>query len=151
MHGLNVEIQETIAAGQVNTFTEPLEKAQRIENVKAHVRAFQVQKRSAPSSNAEESRENGLPPKVTRDARKVNLPTYPPWILGKLEGLSTRGVQVGKGRKERIPREGQIVAPCLACGYCGKTNHTENDCWVKRQKCLIYESVGHQINNYPRK
>ena len=40
--GLNLEIQETLAADQVNTFTETLEKVKRIENEKAQIKAFQV-------------------------------------------------------------------------------------------------------------
>ncbi|XP_071924777.1 uncharacterized protein [Coffea arabica] len=37
VRGLNVEIQETLAAAQINTFTEVLEKTQRIEIAKAQV------------------------------------------------------------------------------------------------------------------
>ena len=47
--GLNVEIQETLAAAQINTFTEVLEKVQRIEIVRAQVKAFHARKRCAPS------------------------------------------------------------------------------------------------------
>ncbi|XP_071933893.1 uncharacterized protein [Coffea arabica] len=58
---------------------------------------------------------------------------------------------IGKGQQERIPRESQKVDPCLTCGYCGKTNHTEDECWVKGRKCLIYGSTDHQINNCLKK
>ena len=37
---LNVEIQEALVAVQINTFTEILEKTQRIEIVRAQVRVF---------------------------------------------------------------------------------------------------------------
>ena len=40
--GLNLEIQEALAAVQLNTFTEALEKAQRIENAKTQVKALQA-------------------------------------------------------------------------------------------------------------
>ena len=40
VQGLNVEIQETLVAAQINTFTEVLEKAQRIEIVRVQVKAF---------------------------------------------------------------------------------------------------------------
>ena len=66
VQGLNVEIQEGLVVAQVNTFTEALEKAQRIENVKAQVKTFQSQKRSAPSSTHEELRENVMPSKVKK-------------------------------------------------------------------------------------
>ena len=145
--GLNLEIQEALAAVQVNTFTEALDKVQRIENAKAQVKAFHARKRSASSSTHEELRENATPPTVKR----VNHSPYPPWTLGKLEEGSTRESQVEKGQQEEIPREGQKVAPRLACGYCGKTNHTENDCLRKEQKFLVCGSTDHQISNCPKK
>ena len=40
VQGLNVEIQEALAAGQINAFTKVLEKAQRIEIARAQVRLF---------------------------------------------------------------------------------------------------------------
>ncbi|XP_027150344.1 uncharacterized protein LOC113750581 [Coffea eugenioides] len=40
VQGFNVEIQEVLAAAQINTFTEVLEKTQRVEIAKAQVRAF---------------------------------------------------------------------------------------------------------------
>ena len=42
MQGLNMEIQKVLVAAQVNTFTEALEKAQRIEKAKAQVTVFQA-------------------------------------------------------------------------------------------------------------
>ena len=50
---LNLEIQEPLAAAQINTFNETLEKLQRIENVRAQVKVFQSRKRSAPNSTPE--------------------------------------------------------------------------------------------------
>ena len=40
IQGLNLKIQEALADVQFNTFTEVLEKAQRIENAKEKVKAF---------------------------------------------------------------------------------------------------------------
>ena len=56
----------------------------------------------------------------------MDFPHYPSWTLGQLEEGSSRGIQIRKGQQEGIPRESQKVAPRLACGYCGKTNHTED-------------------------
>ena len=56
-----------------------------------------------------------------------------------------------KRQQEKFSREGQKVAPLLACGYCGKTNHSENDCWRKGRKCLVCRSTDHQISNCPKK
>ena len=99
IQGLNLEIQEALAAVQVNTFTKSLQKAQRIENAKAQVKVFQPRKRSASSSTHEKSRENAMPSKVKR----ANHSPYPPWTLGTLEEGSTRGSQVKKGQQEGIP------------------------------------------------
>ena len=49
VQGLNVEIQETLAAAQINTFTKVFEKVQRIEIARAQVKAFHARKRGAPS------------------------------------------------------------------------------------------------------
>ena len=56
MQGLNLEIQEALGVVQVNTFTETLEKVQRIEDAKAQVKAFQTRKRGTSSSTPEESK-----------------------------------------------------------------------------------------------
>ena len=111
------------------------------------MKAFHARKRSTPTSTPEESKENVTLSKV----RRMDFPHYPPWTLGQLEEGSSRGIQIGKGQQEGIPRESQKVADRLACGYCGKTNHTEDECWVKGRKCLIYGSSNHQISNYPKK
>ena len=83
---LNVKIQKALAAAQITTFTEVLEKAQRVEIARGQVKAFQAQKRSAPSSEPEELKDTVPPSK----ARRVNLPPYPPWMQGQYEGSSTR-------------------------------------------------------------
>ena len=80
--------------------------------------------------------------------QKVNHSPYPPLTLGVLDERSTKGNQI---RQEEISRESQKMASYLACGYCGKTNHTEDDCWRKGRKCLICGSSDHQISNYPKK
>mgnify|MGYP004715938393 CR=1 FL=1 len=64
IQGLNMKIQEALIAAQVNTITETLEVAQRIENAKTHVKTFHARKRSAPSSTHGELRENAMPSKV---------------------------------------------------------------------------------------
>ena len=46
VQGLNVEIQEGLAAAQISTFTEALEKAQRIESARLQVRDFHNRKRN---------------------------------------------------------------------------------------------------------
>ena len=45
VQGLNVKLQEALAAVQINTFIEVLKKAQRIEIARAQVKAFHVIKK----------------------------------------------------------------------------------------------------------
>ena len=49
-----MEIQEALAATQINTFTEILEKAQMIEIARAQIRAFHAKKRGAPAGGQEQ-------------------------------------------------------------------------------------------------
>ena len=44
VQGLNMEIQEALAAAQITTFTEVLEKAQRVEIARGQVKVFQARK-----------------------------------------------------------------------------------------------------------
>mgnify|MGYP004716565595 CR=1 FL=1 len=41
------------------------------------------------------------------------------------------------------------MAPQVVYGYCGKSNHTENECWRKSKKCFYCDSVEHQLSSYP--
>ena len=41
------------------------------------------------------------------------------------------------------------MASQVVCGYCGKPNHTENECWRKSGKCLYYGSAEHQLASCP--
>ena len=51
MQGLNVEIQETLAAAQITTFREALEKAQRVEFARSQVKANNIFLNSTPQSH----------------------------------------------------------------------------------------------------
>ena len=50
IQSLNVEIQKNLAATQINTFKDALEKAQRVEKARFQVRTFQAKRRGASSS-----------------------------------------------------------------------------------------------------
>nr|XP_027100439.1 uncharacterized protein LOC113719428 [Coffea arabica] len=64
-------------------------------------------------------------------------------------GSAQRGGQSGRGQGRGFPQGGQISTPRVTCGYCGKPNHTKNECWRKARKCLRYGGVDHQIVNCP--
>nr|XP_027124217.1 uncharacterized protein LOC113740903 [Coffea arabica] len=50
IQGLNVKIQKDLAAAQIDTFKDALDKAQRVEQARLQVRTFQAKKRGASSS-----------------------------------------------------------------------------------------------------
>ncbi|XP_071905709.1 uncharacterized protein [Coffea arabica] len=64
-------------------------------------------------------------------------------------GSAQRGGQSGRGQGRGIPLGGQTSTPRVTCGYCGKPNHTEDECWRKARKCLRCGGVDHQIVNCP--
>ena len=100
---MNLEIQEALAAAPISTFGEALERAQRIENAKSQMKTFQARKRGIPSNSA-------------------------PLSQKKFERISAGGAQLGKEQYRGSSREGQATTPRSTCNYCGKGNHTENDC-----------------------
>ncbi|XP_071933751.1 uncharacterized protein [Coffea arabica] len=58
---------------------------------------------------------------------------------GVPRGAFARGGRNGQGQVRETPSGGQAVTPQVSCGYCGKSNHVENDCWKKSGKCLDCE------------
>ena len=61
IHGLNMEIQEGLAAAQISTFTEALEKTQRVESARLQVKDFHAKKRGTPSHPLGQA-DKGAPP-----------------------------------------------------------------------------------------
>ncbi|XP_027120581.1 uncharacterized protein [Coffea arabica] len=52
VQGINVEIQEALAAAQLETYSQAIEKAQRIESIKSQVKAFHDKKRRQPDPSS---------------------------------------------------------------------------------------------------
>ncbi|XP_071923195.1 uncharacterized protein [Coffea arabica] len=140
VQGLNIEIQEALAAAQINTFTEVLEKAQRIEIARVQVKAFHARKKDASSGDqGQEQGDQGMPPpKVGRGVGGVR-------ISGTFKGVTPRGAPSGRGQLRGGSQGDQTSILHLFYGYCGKTNHTEDNCWQKARKCLWCDSAEHQI------
>nr|XP_027124222.1 uncharacterized protein LOC113740908 [Coffea arabica] len=128
VQGFNVEIQERLAAAQIPTLTDALEKAQRAESARLKVKDFHAKKRGTPShppGQADKGVETSSTPKRTQ----------------------SRGVHNGREQPRETPSSGQAVTPQVNCGYCRKPNHTENECWKKSGKYLYCVSTEHQIAN----
>ncbi|XP_071917092.1 uncharacterized protein [Coffea arabica] len=64
-----------------------------------------------------------------------------------MPGMSRDG-QVGRGQRGGFQR-GKASASRGPCGYCGKPNHTENNCWKKEGKCLRCGGADHQLATCP--
>ncbi|XP_071921807.1 uncharacterized protein [Coffea arabica] len=135
---LNVEIQKDLAVAQINTFSEVVEKALRVENARLQVRNFQVKKRGFFASSSTQG-DKSTPPKFGRGAGGGRL-------SGMARGTPPRGGQNGRGQ-QRSASQGSSAS--VSRGPCGKPNDTEDNCWRKERKCLRCGSAEHQIANCP--
>ncbi|XP_071914143.1 uncharacterized protein [Coffea arabica] len=149
IQGLNVELQEALAAVQINTFTEVLEKALRIETARTQVRNFHAKRKGAPSGAQGSVRgERSMPP--AKSSRGAGSGRFSNTFRGSApRGNAQRGGQGGRGQGRGFTQGGQTSTPRVTCGYCGKLNHTEDECWRKARKCLRCGSADHQMVNCP--
>ncbi|XP_027118548.2 uncharacterized protein [Coffea arabica] len=147
IQGLNVEIQKDLAAAQIDTFKDALEKAQRVEQARSQVRTFQAKKRGASTSTPGRSDQNVPPPKFGKGTSGARIAGTP------RGGASSRGAQGRRGQGQQKTVSLGVPAPTtrVSCGYCGKPNHTEDNCWKKLKKCLVCGSSEHQIATCPVK
>nr|XP_027124207.1 uncharacterized protein LOC113740892 [Coffea arabica] len=142
VQGLNVEIQEGLAAAQISTFPEALEKAQRVESARVQVKHFHAKKRGTPSHPLGQVDKGAAPSKKEKGTGGVETSSTS-------KRTQSRGGHNRRGQQRETPLSGQAVAPQVICGYCRKPNHTENECWKKSGKCLYCCSIKHQIANCP--
>ncbi|XP_027177936.1 uncharacterized protein LOC113777090 [Coffea eugenioides] len=137
------EDREGLAAAQISTFTEALEKAQRVESARLQVRDFHTRKRNFSSRASGQTSKSTQPPKMGRGAGETRT-------AGVSRGALSRGGRSGPTQAKGAPSTGSTVTPQITCGYCGKSNHSENDCWRKSGKCLFCGSAEHQVANCPK-
>ncbi|XP_071925688.1 uncharacterized protein [Coffea arabica] len=83
IQGLNVEIQKDLAVAQLSTFSDAVEKAQRVEDARLQVRNFQTKKRGFPGSSSEQE-DKSTPPKSGKGNGGVRQP-------GVASGVSSGG------------------------------------------------------------
>ncbi|XP_071906063.1 uncharacterized protein [Coffea arabica] len=139
--GLNVEIQKDLAVAQIHTFSDAVEKALRVENARLQVRNFQVKKRGFSASSSTQG-DKGTPPKFGRGAGGGRQP-------GMTRGTPPRGGHNGRGPQKSTSQGSSASVARGPCGFCGKPNHTEDNCWRKERRCLRCGSAEHQIANCP--
>ncbi|XP_027122132.1 uncharacterized protein [Coffea arabica] len=146
VQGLNVEIQEALAAAQLDTFNRVLEKAHRVETARGQVKAFHDKKRRQPGTgnfNARQSSRNEPPTKMGRGAGGP-----------RPAGTSNQG-NAGRGQAERGPqrggqRGGTTTGTRQTCSFCGG-NHTAENCWKNSavRRCYKCGSTEHLIAQCP--
>nr|XP_027122060.1 uncharacterized protein LOC113738999 [Coffea arabica] len=128
VQGLNVEIQEGLAAVRIDTFADAVEKAQRVEVARAQVKSFQAKKRFAPSSSREPTYGNAPPAKVGRGTIGVNSPGAPRGAQARGNGArnaggrnnGTRVGPIGRGQPRNTSQGGRAIVPQVNCAYCKK-------------------------------
>nr|XP_027086653.1 uncharacterized protein LOC113708392 [Coffea arabica] len=158
VQGLNVEIQEGLAAVRIDTFADAEERVQRVEVARTQVKSFQAKKRFSPSSNRELTYANAPPAKVGRGTGGVNSRGAPRDALTRGAGargvggrdIGARGGPSGRGQPRNVSQGGSVTNSQVTCGYCRKTGHTEDGCWRKEGKCLRCGSSEHQIAGCPK-
>ncbi|XP_071933149.1 uncharacterized protein [Coffea arabica] len=158
VQGLNVEIQEGLAAVRIDTFAEAVEKAQRVEVARAQVKSFQAKKGFAPSSSREPTYGNAPPAKMGRGTIGVNNPGAPrgaqargKWARnagGRNNG--TRVGPIGRGQPRNISQGDRAIVSQVSCTFCKKPGHTIDGCWKKQGRCLRCGSSEHQIAGCPK-
>ncbi|XP_071918796.1 uncharacterized protein [Coffea arabica] len=121
VQGLNVELQESLAAVRIDTFAEAVERAQRVEVARAQVKSFQSKKRFAPSSSRELTFGNAPPAKVGRGNSGVNSSGAPRGAQPRGNGArnaggrnnGVRGGPIGRGQPRNRPQGGRAIVPQL--------------------------------------
>nr|XP_027073658.1 uncharacterized protein LOC113698152 [Coffea arabica]XP_027076172.1 uncharacterized protein LOC113699989 [Coffea arabica] len=141
VQGLNVEIQEGLAAVRIDTFADAVERAQRVEVARTQVKTYQAKKRFAPSSSRE-------PTYTNAPLAKVGRGTGARGAGGRNNG--TNGGPNGRGQPRNAPQGSRAITFLGTCGYCKKPGHTEAGCWRKAGKCLKCGSSEHQIAGCPK-
>nr|XP_027071972.1 uncharacterized protein LOC113696787 [Coffea arabica] len=158
VQGLNVEIQEGLAAVRIDTFADAVEKAQRVEVARAQVKSFQAKKRFAPNSSREPTYGNAPPTKMGRGTIGVNSPGAPRGGQARGNGARNAGGQnngtrmgpIGRGQPRNTSQGGRAIVPQMNCAFCKKPCHTIDGCWKKQGKCLRCGSSEHQIAGCPK-
>nr|XP_027090296.1 uncharacterized protein LOC113711331 [Coffea arabica] len=158
VQGLNVELQESLAAVRIDTFPDAVERAQRVEVARAQVKSFQAKKRFAPSSSREPTYGNTPPANVGRGTGGVTSPGAPRGALARGTGArnaggrnnGTRGGPIGRVQPRNTSQGGRAIIPQMTCAYCKKPGHTMDDCWKRQGKGLKCGSSEHQISGCPK-
>nr|XP_027088578.1 uncharacterized protein LOC113709934 [Coffea arabica] len=100
-----------------------------------------VRKRGFPGSSSGQG-DKGNPSKVGRGTGGGRF-------SGMSRGTSTRGGPVRRDQQRSDSQRSSASVSRGPCGFCGKPNYTEDNCWRKERKCLRCGSAEHQIASCP--
>nr|XP_027124277.1 uncharacterized protein LOC113740970 [Coffea arabica] len=120
IQGLNVEIQEGLAAIQITSFSDTIERAQRIESAKTQVRAFNARKRNAPSGSLGPVDTNAPPPKFGRGVNTSGAPRETMTRGATSRGAFSRGTSSGRGQSRNVPQGSQASTPSMIVTIVGR-------------------------------
>ena len=121
IQGLDLKIQDALAAAQIETFSDVLDKAKRVKSTKSQLRTFQSRKRDVSDSSF------GLPPNVRQGLDGERLPLLSPPMIKKPEGTISREAPVGQMQSREISQASQVTTVRLTREFCESTNHTEEN------------------------
>nr|XP_027083541.1 uncharacterized protein LOC113705832 [Coffea arabica] len=127
VQGLNVEIQEALAAAQLDTFNQTLEKAQRIETARSQVKAFRDKKRTPSDTYTYTGGQSSGSEPPSKRSKEVGG-TRP---VGTPNQGKTKEDQAGKGPQSGVSHGESMFGTRRVCDVCGATNYTEDTCWKK--------------------
>ncbi|KND54584.1 hypothetical protein BSCH_02406 [Candidatus Paraburkholderia schumanniana] len=119
IQGLNVELQESLAAVPATTYGEAVERALRVESAKALVNNFQA-KRKVPAGFGQGMMESAPPPKF---GRGMGGPSgFRPPRGGVARGSGFRGAPSGGTPSGRGQGRSEVPGSSSgqACDFCGK-------------------------------
>ena len=105
---------KNLAVAQINTFSDAMEKTQRVESARLQVRSFQSKKRDLPSSNFGKEDKN-IALKFGREIDGIRLSGTP-------RGALSREGQGERGQHRDARQESSASTSCIFYGYCGKPN-----------------------------
>nr|XP_027124288.1 uncharacterized protein LOC113740984 [Coffea arabica] len=111
VQGFNVKIHEGLVAAQISTFTETLEKAQRVESARMQVKDFHNRKKNFSSRTSGQTSKSSQPSKIGRGMGGI-------MIAGVSRGVLSRGGHSGQVQVRGAPSSGSAVTPQISCGYC---------------------------------
>ena len=115
-----MKIQEGLAVAQITSFSDAIERAQRIECANAQVRAFNAIKKNIPSGSRGPVDANAPPPKFGRGVNTSGAPRETMTRGATARGAFSRGTSSGRGQSRNVPQGSQASTPSMIVTIVGR-------------------------------